>query len=145
MNNRMGQTRRITLGFLLLVVFTAGAVAEHATIPTLRRLVFVGDSITCGVGVKNRNAERYSAVVTRLLQKKYPGIQEINLGKSGQALCQQPENYAESILAQKPDAVVIQWGVNDHYWGFSDALFFHDAPCQSRTLHHRNHPRSSPK
>ena len=123
MNIRMDQTLRIVLVFLLLAISTAEATTELTTSATVRRLVFVGDSITCGVGVKNRNAERYSAVATRLLQKKYAGIQEINLGKSGNALCQQPENYAESILAQKPDAVVIQWGVNDQYWGFSVAQF----------------------
>jgi hypothetical protein len=50
-------------------------------------------------------------------------IQEINLGESGKALCQQPDTYAEKILEKEPDAVVIQWGVNDQYWGFSVSAF----------------------
>jgi sialate O-acetylesterase len=99
-----------------------GVVAGIST-GNLECVVFVGDSITCGVGVKDREADRYSTVTTRLLQERWPGVAEVNLGKSGNALCQQPQDYAAEILAKKPDAVVIQWGVNDQYWGFAVARF----------------------
>ena len=45
------------------------------------------------------------------------------MGKSGNALCQQPENYPHEILRENPSAVVVQWGVNDQYWGFTLAQF----------------------
>ena len=87
------------------------------------RIVFIGDSITAGVGVSDQNTSRYSTVVTRLLQQKNPEAYEVNLALSGQALCQQAPSYAADILQHAPDALVIQWGVNDHYWGYSLAQF----------------------
>ena len=90
----------------------------------INRIAFLGDSITAGVGVKAPKTDRYSTVATRLLQSRFPNLTEINLGRSGQALCQQKPSYAESeVLSQNPDAVVIQWGVNDQYWGFSVTEF----------------------
>jgi len=47
----------------------------------------------------------------------------VNLGRSGDALCRQKPDYPERVLAENPDAVVIQWGVNDQYWGYSVAQF----------------------
>jgi lysophospholipase L1-like esterase len=91
--------------------------------PPLQRLLFSGDSITYGVGVTGGGQNRYSTRVTQMLKRYYPEIKEINDGQSGRALCQQGDDYAENLLAQKPDAVVIQWGVNDDYWGFSIAQF----------------------
>lgn len=111
----------------LLVVYSAFASAQtsvaEASRPAITRIVFLGDSITVGVGVKDRAKERYATVATRLLAGTHSGITEVNLGQSGRALCQQNEGYGESVLQQTPDAVVIQWGVNDHYWGFSTAQF----------------------
>jgi lysophospholipase L1-like esterase len=89
----------------------------------ITRIAFLGDSITEGIGVNDAATERYSTVATRLLSNKHAGITEINLGQSSRALCQQDTGYAESVLKQNPDAVVIQWGVNDQYWGFSLAEF----------------------
>ena len=97
--------------------------ADIASDPGITRIVFLGDSITEGVGVKEKAKDRYATVATRLLAGKHPGITEINLGQSGRALCQQEAGYSESVLKQNPDAVVIQWGVNDQYWGFSIAEF----------------------
>lgn len=118
------QSSLISLQALLLFSFGALAV-ENPPIPTqITRIAFVGDSITAGVGVKSPKTDRYSTVATRLLQSRFPDLVEINLGRSGQALCQQKPNYAEAdVLSQNPDAVVIQWGVNDQYWGFSVTEF----------------------
>ncbi len=90
---------------------------------TVGRVAYLGDSITCGVGVRDRGANRYSAVATRLLRTKDPNAVEVNLGRSGHALCQQDVDYAKQVLAAKPDSVVIQWGVNDQFWGFSVTEF----------------------
>ena len=87
-----------------------------------RRVVFLGDSITCGVGTSSPS-NRYSSVATALLRADFPGLVEINLGKSGQSLCQQGEDYPDEVLKQNPDMVVIQWGVNDQYWGYSIAQY----------------------
>jgi lysophospholipase L1-like esterase len=116
----------VILVLLLLVFPSASWAAENgsaASAGTVSRVFFLGDSITVGVGVQNRATERYSTVATRLLQARFPGCIEINLGRSGRALCQQDADYAAGILRQNPDAVVIQWGVNDHYWGYSVTQF----------------------
>ena len=89
----------------------------------IKNLVFAGDSITVGFGCSDREYDRYPAVTTRLLREKFPNVVEINKGKSGQALCSQGQGYPDEILSLNPDAVVIQWGVNDQYWGFSVTQF----------------------
>ena len=93
--------------------------------PAIERLVFTGDSITVGVGISaDRDKNRYSSTAVRLLQEKNPQIVEINLGASGQALSDGGgASWATRILQQNPNAVVIQWGVNDHFWGHSIAQF----------------------
>lgn len=114
------------VAFLLTAhaVMARAQTSESKLAPALLgRIVFVGDSITVGVGVKDLSQERYSSVATRLLSARNPGLVEVNLGQSGRALCQQGEGYAGSVLEQKPDAVVIQWGVNDQFWGFSVGEF----------------------
>ena len=111
----------------LVVMLPAMAMAQNAEVtasrPAITRIAFLGDSITAGVGVKDKTKERYATVTTRLLASTHPAITEINLGQSGRALCQQNSNYSGSVLKQNPDAVVIQWGVNDQYWGFSISEF----------------------
>src|ERR1700733_6628748 len=61
--------------------------------PPLQRLLFVGDSITYGVGVTEGSQNRYSTRVTQMLKRYYPEIKEINDGKRGRAFCQQAYNY----------------------------------------------------
>ncbi len=118
---------KYSLFALVLLTLLAAARTEgndlDAAVAPGARVLFLGDSITAGVGVADRATQRYSTVVTRLLQAQFPGCVEVNLGRSGRALCQQDPDYAEGILRQNPDAVVIQWGVNDHYWGYSVAQF----------------------
>lgn len=109
----------------LLFISLSSLAAENPPVPQpITRIAFLGDSITAGVGVRSPKTDRYSTVATRLLQSRFPDLTEINLGRSGQALCQQKPTYAEAeVLSQNPDAVVIQWGVNDQYWGFSVTEF----------------------
>jgi lysophospholipase L1-like esterase len=121
----MKQSLSLIVALLVMqsVVTWAQTPKKSASDPSITRIVFLGDSITEGVGVKDKAKDRYSTVTTRLLGAKHPSITEINLGQSGRALCQQEAGYSESVLKQNPDAVVIQWGVNDQYWGFSVAEF----------------------
>jgi acyl-CoA thioesterase-1 len=118
--------RRLLFSLPVLFLAASGTSAADPTpsVAQISRIAFLGDSITAGVGVKSPKTDRYSTVATRLLQSRFPDLTEVNLGRSGQALCQQKNNYAEAeVLSQNPDAVVIQWGVNDQYWGFSVTEF----------------------
>ena len=115
--------QKLTTLLLLLVTALPLVAQDKGKVPSLGKILFIGDSITAGVGVKDRANNRYSTVTTRMLKEKYPDVVEVNLAQSGRALCQQKHNYPESLLNRKPDAVVIQWGVNDQYWGYSVAEF----------------------
>jgi lysophospholipase L1-like esterase len=113
---------------MLLSLIVASSLLAQNVEPTsadrlLGRIVFVGDSISAGVGVSDKSTSKYSTIATRLLKEKHPDAHEINLAQSGRALCQQPPTYAQDILNHNPDALVIQWGVNDQYWGYSLAQF----------------------
>lgn len=122
----MNQITTLVLTVLLVMqssLASAQTPETKASTPTITRIVFLGDSIKAGVGVQDSAKERYSTVTTRLLAGKYDAITEINLGQSGSALCQQGAGYSDSVLKQNPDAVVIQWGANDQYWGFSVSEF----------------------
>ena len=104
---------------ILVLVFICAAQAEN--------IVFAGDSITAGVacaGPQNKE-ERYSTVLTKMLQKNRPELKEINLGRSGVPLCRASNagQLSEQVLAQKPDIVVMQYGANDCYWGYSTGQF----------------------
>ena len=130
-----------------LPFFAGNATAADPSVAPvkLERVVFVGDSITVGVGISvNRESDRYSSVATRLLKEKHPDITEINCGASGGALSGGADGdyQAEAILKHKPDAVVIQWGVNDHFWGASVARFA--SVYDSLVLHLRRARRTMP-
>jgi lysophospholipase L1-like esterase len=113
----------LRIGAILSFPLAAFAADIPSSLPPLSRMAFLGDSITAGVGVKSP-ADRYSTVTTRLLQERFPNLTEINLGRSGQALSAQKPDYAEAeVLSKNPDAVLIQWGVNDQYWGYSVSEF----------------------
>ncbi|HEY3378609.1 MAG TPA: SGNH/GDSL hydrolase family protein [Armatimonadota bacterium] len=113
--------------FLTEVSFFTGTkpgttVAAPAATTGPRRIAFLGDSITAGVGVSDP-LHRYSTLVTKALTTADAKVEEINMGISGQALCGQGANYAADVLQRQPDAVVIAWGVNDEYWGYSVTQF----------------------
>jgi len=123
MKSRKSLTLFAALFVAPMAVTCAQAPETNLPAPVISRIVYLGDSITEGIGVNDAATERYSTVATRLLANQHAGITEINLGQSSRALCQQDAGYSESVLKQNPDAVVIQWGVNDQYWGFSVAEF----------------------
>lgn len=117
----VGACSSVRLAVALAVL--AAAQPGGAETRSIERLVFIGDSITCGVGVRDKSSDRYSACVVRLLKAQHADVKEINLGKSGQALCQQKDDYPQEVLRANPGAVVVQWGVNDQFWGFSVPQF----------------------
>lgn len=101
---------------LCWVVVTATGKTKHHAPSDPIRVACVGNSITYGMGVENREQNSYPAVLGRLLGEAY---QVRNFGHSGATLLNrghhpytQTQEYAEA-LAFRPDVVVIHLGIND--------------------------------
>ncbi len=107
--------------FLCLLVFVSSVVfgqkrTSITTRETPMKIVFVGASITYGVGVTNLKQDAYPAQLQRLLGRSY---QVDNYGVSGCTMLRKGDlpywNTPEyqSVLASKPDVVIIDLGGND--------------------------------
>jgi lysophospholipase L1-like esterase len=89
----------------------------------------VGDSITYGSGISNRNYNSYPAQLGRMLQKFGGPWETRNFGVSGTTLLRngdlpyiQQGAYSQALAAE-PDAVIIKLGTNDsksHNWVYKD-------------------------
>lgn len=107
--------RTILLCLLLTTTLTVAARRTADTSATLR-VACVGNSITYGIGVENRETNCYPAVLERLLG---PGYEVRNFGHSGATLLNKGHNpYTRTpeytaALAYRPDIVVIHLGIND--------------------------------
>ncbi|HUA64778.1 MAG TPA: GDSL-type esterase/lipase family protein [Alphaproteobacteria bacterium] len=125
MNNKTLQlSRRAALLrlFLSLVVIAMAACVSRADITQPIRVACVGDSITYGAGLKNRDAESYPYWLGRWMG---PGYDVHNFGRSGATLLRagdlpyvnQPQH--DEALAFSPDIVIIMLGTNDskHHGG----------------------------
>lgn len=92
------------------------------------RVACVGNSITYGHGIKNRDRDTYPAVLGRLLGDKY----EVgNFGISGRTLMNKgdvpymKEQIYKDALAFQPNIVTIKLGTNDskpQNWKFNDTF-----------------------
>ncbi|HEX8914120.1 MAG TPA: GDSL-type esterase/lipase family protein [Humisphaera sp.] len=105
------------------VAAVAALVAPLLPLPALAadkdpviKVACVGDSITYGAGIKDRDVNSYPAVLGKLLGDKY---EVKNFGNSGSTLLRagdkayhKQKEYAAAI-AFKPDIVVIKLGTND--------------------------------
>jgi acyl-CoA thioesterase-1 len=96
-----------------------------------KKIVFMGDSISCGSGASNLE-KRYSTVLTGMLNAKGGKFQEVNLGISGSTFVDQfwpaPNSSGypyvlERVIAENPDVFVIQHGTNDNALGHSLGRF----------------------
>lgn len=82
-------------------------------------VVCVGDSITYGSGISNRDYNSYPAQLGRMLQKFDNQWQTQNFGVSGATLLRNAdkpyvqESAYNQALAARPDAVIIKLGTND--------------------------------
>ncbi len=109
---------------LLLVVIATPAFLAYADTSQPIRVACVGDSITYGTGLTNRNEQSYPAWLGRWMG---PGYDVRNFGRSGATLLRagdlpyvaQPQH--DEALAFNPDIVVIMLGTNDskHHGGGS--------------------------
>lgn len=112
---------RAWLFALLSVLFGVSASAEEPK-PGVVRVACIGDSITFGAGVKDRDKNCYPAVLGRLLGEKY---EVRNFGVSGATLMARGDKpYIKEKAWQaakdfKPNIVIIKLGTNDtkpHNW-----------------------------
>ncbi len=106
----------LTLCALLVVSGASGARRPAAVKPAPVRVACVGNSITYGMLVEDRERNCYPAVLGRMLGA---GYDVRNFGHSGATLLNKGHNpytktkeYAEAI-AFRPDIVVIHLGIND--------------------------------
>ena len=104
----------------VLVVSLLCAVAFGKT-----KVACIGDSITYGLGLANREKDSYPAQLQKMLDEKFPGKYEVrNFGNSGRGIYldsmrgsekrgfrYMPEHKA--ALEWKPDIVVCNLGIND--------------------------------
>lgn len=117
----MSKMKKITAGIILGTTAALGAAEAEAS--RTQTVMFVGDSISCGVGASSPKA-RFSTVAVKMLNNNEAGIKyvEKNIAVSGSCMCQTlwpiPRASAypdklKSVIAAKPDIVVMQHGVND--------------------------------
>lgn len=115
----------------LIGLFSAMGNAQSATDPV--RVACVGDSITYGQGIAERETRSYPAQLQALLGD---GFQVVNFGHSGTTAQKQPPHpYTSSYWKQKvfqnatsfePNLVVLMLGTNDYWkpenWAKQDAF-----------------------
>jgi lysophospholipase L1-like esterase len=85
-----------------LAKYRAANAALPSPSPDVNRVVFMGDSITEGWGLKNPDRGDF-----------FPGKPYVNRGISGQTTPQMVVRFRDDVLALKPKAVVILGGIND--------------------------------
>ncbi len=86
--------------------------AQPTTAPvnSALRVVFLGDSLTAGLGVAQ--AEAFPAIIERALRDSGTAIRAINAGVSGDTTAGGLSRL-DWLLSQKPDVIVIALGGND--------------------------------
>ena len=109
---------------IIAVVFASIALAACAADKT--KVACIGDSITYGYGLQNRDVESYPAQLQKMLDESFPGQYEVrNFGNSGRGIYldsmrgnekrgyrYMPEHKA--ALEWKPDVVICNLGINDN-------------------------------
>jgi lysophospholipase L1-like esterase len=117
--------KRPALAWLVVLWFLAGGVAaaEQAAAPINPsdykdpiRVACVGDSITYGAGVKDRETNGYPAVLGRMLGAKWEvknfGVSGATMLKKGDKPYTKQKAFA-AALELKPNVVIIKLGTND--------------------------------
>ena len=101
----------LVVGVLLVVRGAMGGTDGEAHWPL--RTVFVGDSITRGVGPGGIPSAEESWVTYAVSHAGSPWLLTDNVAEFGLSLGQMHERFADEVLSQHPDAVVIMGGTND--------------------------------
>ncbi len=114
----------LLLLFLLTITFVSFAQEGKSITPT--KVACVGNSITFGAGIENREKDSYPSVLGRLLGETY---EVINFGFSGRTMLRKGDNsywneqMFQDALAYNPDIVIIKLGTNDskpYNWKYKD-------------------------
>ena len=88
-----------------------------------KKITFLGDSITCGVGATNTATERYSTVLSTML-----GATENNMGNSGWVICEGGIRNSQlaniSNIPTDSDLVIVMLGTNDYDLASSSQYMF---------------------
>ena len=114
---------------MLLVLIVALVFGLTANAADAKLVACVGDSITYGSGISNRDYDSYPAQLGRMLQKFDNQWQTRNFGVSGATLLRNGDlpyvrqSAYNQVLAAEPDAVIIKLGTNDskpHNWVLKD-------------------------
>jgi acyl-CoA thioesterase-1 len=106
--------KNISLILILMLVFSLTVDVAKAKL-----VACVGDSITYGSGISNREYNSYPAQLGRMLQNFDNQWQAQNFGVSGATLLRNAdkpyvqESAYTQALASRPDAVIIMLGTND--------------------------------
>jgi lysophospholipase L1-like esterase len=81
--------------------------------PNAVRILFIGESTTFGLGVRPEQA--YPAVLTRMLEKRHPGVpfQGVNRGVPGVVTASMLMTLPDNLARYRPNLVVVQAGAND--------------------------------
>jgi len=108
---------RILTPFLLIAFLLSGSVVGFSqTVAPKIRIACVGNSVTYGYGLTNRETESYPAQLQKLLGSTYDvgnfGLSGATLLNKGHRPYSLTEEYKRA-LAFKPDVVVIDLGLND--------------------------------
>ncbi len=150
----MIQNRRLFLALALSLSITASALADDGPV----KIACVGDSITFGAGVENREVNAYPQVLGRLLGER---ASVANFGRSGATLLKQGdfpywerEQFKEATKFQ-PGIVIIKLGTNDskpQNWKFStqfpadlEAMIAHFRALESKPIVYLCKPVPVPK
>lgn len=114
----------LTLLFLFTITFVSFAQEVKPATPI--KVACIGNSITFGAGIENREKDSYPSVLGRLLGEKY---EVKNFGFSGRTMLRKGDNpywneqMFQDAIAYNPNIVVIKLGTNDskpYNWKYKD-------------------------
>lgn len=103
-------------GLILAVTLSLQTIRIAAAQTNITHLACIGDSITYGSGLKDRNRDSYPAQLARLLgdqwEVKNYGVSGTTMMKQGDRPFEDRKEY-QAALDSKPEVVVIALGTND--------------------------------
>jgi len=78
-------------------------------------VVCLGDSITMGLNLADRDVSGYPALLARMLEERWPGagVRVLNKGVAGNATSDALARFDDDVAAAAPDLVTLQFGGND--------------------------------
>jgi acyl-CoA thioesterase-1 len=96
-----------------VLLFALGLAARGAAqTPTVRTLLFFGDSLTAGYGLADPGAESYPAQIQKKIDAAHLPWHVVNAGLSGETSAGGLRRI-DWVLTQKPDIFVLELGAND--------------------------------